>query len=147
MIKWSREQIDVIAALMREGKSARQIARIVGVSHGAVSGIIFRNEKLRGIGLAHPAPLMRKPDDTARAIIRARLIDLHNGDPVIGLNTVRKERTLLELTSSQCRFPIWGHHDRPLEYLFCAEPRTDDSSYCTAHRKLCLNQPHMRSTP
>jgi hypothetical protein len=81
---------------------------------------------------------MKTREQVERDRIEERLRDRDNGAIIIGRAIVRKERTLMELTSAQCRFPI---KDDPLEgHLFCAEAREDDSSYCAIHRKLCRAQ-------
>ena len=137
--KWFTDHLDTIASLLREGKTAGYIAKLYGVSRGAVVGIVYRNPTLKEIGFRSPAPFIRYVDTTGRAIIRRRLVAMHNDPEIIGLATVRKEKTLMELSSAMCRFPVWGHHEHPAEYLFCAEARTEDSSYCPAHKKLCRN--------
>jgi hypothetical protein len=52
---------------------------------------------------------------------------------------MRKERTLIELQSWHCRFPLWGNDEdiHGKELLFCAEAQVADSSYCAVHRALC----------
>ena len=92
-------------------------------------------------GLGQYAPSAVSYQVSLHRAIRDRLVNMHMGEPIIGLASVRKEKTLMELTSVQCRFPIWGHAEHPVEFLFCAEARIEESSYCKAHHKLCIAQP------
>ena len=125
---WSDADIRTVAALLREGRSASEIARLTQRSKGSIVGIVHRTPELTDIGFANLSPIML--DAEGRKVRRPP------PPKIIGLATVRKEKTLVELTSFQCRFPI-GPTEEIGHWLFCAEVRADDSSYCAAHKKLC----------
>ena len=139
-MKWSDDQIDVVAHLLRKGLSAREIGKVVCRSNGWIVGLVHRTPRLTEIGFANPAPVMKTRKQVERDLIEERLRRQGNGEIIIGLATVRTEKTLMELTSAQCRFPVL---EDPLDgkHLFCAETREDDSSYCAIHRKLCRANP------
>ena len=81
---WLDADYDVCATLLREGKSAREIAAIIGRSVGAVVGMVRRTPRLAEIGFANPSPIIRLPGGT---LVARRL-----NRQIIGLATVRKER-------------------------------------------------------
>jgi hypothetical protein len=132
---WNVAERNIVASLLRQGATSTQIAAIMG-EHKGLKGIT-RNSI---IGLVHRDPVLREIGFKKRVWKprRAKRYD----EPVAGTvlePLMRTERTLVELASHHCRFPLWKDDaDIKSELLFCAEVKVADSSYCAVHRAICL---------
>jgi hypothetical protein len=136
-MRLSTDQLMLVAEMLREKRSAREIAKIIGCSRSAIIGHVWRHPDLRAIGFASPpngGPGIRT---RLRRELKAKLgqADYHGN----GQRLLAKGKPLEKLASGQCRFPLWGHGDRPStgQMMFCSEMRTADSSYCDVHRNIC----------
>ena len=126
----SKEEQAIIADCLLKKMTATQIAAIVNRSRGSIAGIVWRDPELRKIGFTKPVRTTEPSKwETEK---QRRAIQLR--DVVPGRHSLRKRPTLMELTSSACRFPIEGDGAAT---LFCAESRVADSSYCEFHRRMC----------
>jgi hypothetical protein len=143
---WHPEQLRIIANLLREGLSASGIAFVMrehegfeSVTRNAIIGVVHRHPELMEIGFrqrpfASPRPKRQKPLSAAK------------GEPapiVVGRSLDRSSigaRSLTDLASWHCRFPLWPHDAQPGggERLFCAEIQAAGSSYCSVHHHLCV---------
>lgn len=132
---WNVAERNIVANLLRQGATSNQIAAIMG-EHKNFKGIT-RNSI---IGLVHRDPMLREIGFKKRVWKprRAKRYD----EPVPGTvlePLMRTERTLVELASHHCRFPLWKDDEdtKGKELLFCAEAKVADSSYCAVHRAIC----------
>lgn len=139
-----------------EGKSAGVVGRIIGVSRNAIIGVMHRRGWRREgasapttqlrysrSNLSAPRPVAAprgpKPPKAPKAkrtpqsdfpIIRVVKGSAPDMDRYVG-----KSPKLLEaLGAHDCRWPQ-GPVDAPA-YLFCADPKAEDSSYCPIHTRL-----------
>lgn len=134
---WSTDELLSCAELLKAGKTSKEIALALGRSKGSVVGMVQRNADLKKIGFAHsPLPLT-----TSQQKIHSERLKKRDGKTIMYGRFLGKP--LMQLVSGDCRFPLWPHDAHPPvhEQLFCAQARTDDSSYCEHHRKLCRAKP------
>lgn len=131
------EARDEVAAMLREGKSASQIAaHFRGVSRNAVIGVVHRDKRLREIGFQNRAggaggshvpgqkPVV-EPLDTA-SDMRWRLPHTA-GIPLTMFNGRR------------CKWCINAPEPRSNTHLFCGEA-TNGGSYCAHHATAAVGE-------
>jgi len=113
-MEWTEARVAQLKALWEEGRSASQIAEILGdVTRNAVIG------KAHRLGLkARPSPIRRQPS-AATTAPRARRVPT----PTIAKAT--------RVTDRQCHWPI-GHPREP-GFHFCGEPAIAERPYCAHH--------------
>ena len=119
-VDWTKERIERLEALNAEGLSHIQIARVMGLSYGAVQG------KLARLGKA----MLR---DLKKAQVRSETPDLL---------AERKKRSgkekpkLADLGSNDCRWPMGDDPSSP-DFHFCGKPKKPGKgSYCEEHSEL-----------
>lgn len=141
---WPQERIDrMLDMLTAPGWSYQRIADELGVTRGAVSGMVgrLRARTLKGRARPLPKPVAgkrRKPDRTAlpdRAARRAKPCAAPSVAPAPDMKPAR----FADLTPDACRFPI-EPDDAPGPDMTCcggrvAEPRGAGiaASYCAHH--------------
>lgn len=155
---WTPERVEIAAARWREGWSATQISKVLGLSRNAVMGKIHRlglsaRDQPSEPGKRHPKanPLTPRPKDKKRRpkltvvatapeerINRQRVwLPLPDTSPV----------ALLDLKSGQCRWPV-ETLDRA-EAAFCGCPTS--GTYCAPHHRLGVSavqpKPTRKSQP
>jgi len=131
------DQLLLMAEMLAEKRTAREIGAVMGMSKSAVIGHVWRHPDLKAIGFANPpngGPGLRT---RLRQELRARMgdSDYHYADH----RMLPPGKPLEKLQSIHCRFPLWADQEKPAagKMLFCGAAREADSSYCTVHRNLC----------
>jgi GcrA cell cycle regulator len=138
---WTPERVETLRALHAEGKSAGDIAAILGdTSRNAVIG------KKSRLGLVSnrppevrtsPVKRIRKPQNRVSAITHAPR--WHANVPPMLCEPVEEETELVlneivsftELQPHHCRWPI-GQRD----YVFCGGTKAEGSPYCIGHSRI-----------
>lgn len=110
-MSWSADQVAIVRANWGQGKSAKEIADLIGKSRNAVIG------KAHRLGLKTPV----KKKDGRRLKAKRRIMEKPRG----------KRR--ITKGASGCQ---WLDGE-PRERQFCGAPRLEDSSYCEAHHARC----------
>jgi GcrA cell cycle regulator len=137
---WTPERVETLRALHAEGKSAGDIAAILGdTSRNAVIGkkmrlglVCNRPPEIRN----SPVKRIRKPQNRVSAITHAPR--WHTQPPPMLCEPVEEETpptdliTFAELRDGKCKFPF-GDRD----YLFCGKPKYGDQVYCGFHCNRC----------
>lgn len=144
---WYTNNIEKIADMLREGKSASEIGAHFGVSRNAVIGLVHRNKELREIGFK------RSPGPQNIEKVRAISVAATRGKNVRGgkvsVNRLKavappieapepvdapepRNLTLMELTERTCRWPV--NDGGP--FLFCGCEAGLDRPYCDFHTEL-----------
>ncbi len=135
---WSDADKNRIADYLVAGLSASKIAaHFDGVSRNAVIGVIYRDKRLKAIGLTKRPPPRPKPVDTQK-----RITALHTRSGMRVPPTPRKpadpapvslEMLLHELDSQQCKWPT---NDPPKGgvFRFCGHQRAEKGPYCAYHQ-------------
>ena len=133
-MSWNDEKVSKLKELWGKGKTASQIAEIIGgISRNAV------------IGKAHRLNLSAKIK--TRAANSSNNVKLNNSNNLDGLKRGRKSKfksliieknfepenpkQLEELDENSCKWPI-GHPDEE-KFYFCGRSSLKDFSYCKLH--------------
>jgi len=123
---WTEEVINQLKQMWNEGKSTGEIGKILGVSKNAVVG------KAHRLGLeSRPSPIKRSEN-------------IENGEskkketkpkPKKAAEPKKEKKkegvSLLELTSSSCRWPIGDPKDA--DFHFCGKEVVPGKNYCEKH--------------
>ncbi|NNG03997.1 MAG: global cell cycle regulator GcrA-like protein [Inquilinus sp.] len=135
-MSWTDEKVAVLRRYWGSGKSASEIAEIIGgLSRNAVIG------KAHRLGLAgRPSPIKERKKPAARseqpvAAPPPAVVAAVERVPVDGA-------TILALTERMCRWPH-GDPKKP-GFQFCGKPVAAGLSYCAAHMKLAYQPPAAR---
>ena len=147
---WTQERTDLMVKLYQEGHSATEIARIIGApTRNMICGKIHRM-KLRGAidtatKVYRPvisAPRIKlwkapkakaiKPKPTLKQEVVAMFVSTESRG--------QHSATLTRIRPNGCRYiadtaPI-GDMDQA---VMCGEQKVEGSSYCSAHKKLCVS--------
>ena len=120
-MSWTDERVDMLKQLWGSGKSASEIAEILGgISRNAVIG------KAHRLGLSgRPSPIKRRPapaPETAAEVGGA---------------------TILNLTERMCRWPIGDPRDP--NFRFCGRLALPGQPYCAEHAAMAYQAPKRRS--
>lgn len=148
---WSEEKKAEAARLWNDGKSAGEIGALLGCSRSAVIGIAHRNRDLfpsrprverqarlpRHEPMARPVkparsnvPVITWPAEAPVELVAQSEEDLA-ANPFEPSNPV----TILDLTNTTCRWPLWPMGDNPgAQGLYCGEETAKDSAWCQHHR-------------
>jgi GcrA cell cycle regulator len=87
-------------------------------------------------------PTLRKPPAPRKRIVEPRL----TAETIVDANIPFEQRkTLLELTSKTCRWPV-GEPGEP-GFFFCGAEPDEDCVYCAAHEVRAYQKPSARRTP
>jgi GcrA cell cycle regulator len=159
---YSPDELQRIAALLREGHSASQIAsQIEGRTRSAIIGLVHRNEMLKAIGfstqgvgykVSRPRPSKPKPERRVRVSTASRSVPTRKSHSVRKRYTPRGKAQpeipvpepmmaqLEDLRNDQCRWPIGD----PLEpgFGFCGHLVIKPGCYCPAHAQRSRTQPY-----
>lgn len=112
---WTDERVTLLRQLWGNGKSASEIAQMLGdqITRNAVIG------KAHRLGLSgRPSPIRKKPAAQA--------------EPVAGA-------TILNLTDRMCKWPI-GDPREP-GFHFCGRPSVSGLPYCAEHAAVAYQTP------
>ena len=118
-MSWTEERVAVLSQLWGSGKSASEIAEILGdTTRNAVIG------KAHRLGLSgRPSPIKRREPPTA---------------PV----AEAPGATILSLTERMCRWPIGD--PRSAGFRFCGRAVVPGQTYCAEHAALAYQAPKPR---
>lgn len=139
-MKWTPEQDNHIADLLRAKKTASEIGAELGRSRNAIIGRVTRCAMLKEIGFA------RSPGDTT-GIRYKKSIAASTGNrrkavsrPVIAKPVLVPPKTdgvpLLECRDRRCKFAITPHDAPKDAHLFCGEVTEPGKSWCAWHEQI-----------
>lgn len=160
MVRRSPEQIAEIARLWQEGKSARQIGEMLGVTRNVIIGLVHRNgikregnpvteamiEQRRAAGsrggVATAEKLKEQPRKPEKPVVVPKAqpftpieaTDFWRGSFSAQSLSPKGPKRLMDLEWYDCRFPLGKFNEPPTG--FCAAPRENGSSFCAAHHHL-----------
>lgn len=87
-------------------------------------------------------PTLRKPPAPRKRIVEPRL----TAETIVDANIPFEQRkTLLELTSKTCRWPVGDPYEPG--FFFCGAKPEEDCVYCAAHKARAYQNPPARKTP
>lgn len=122
-MSWTEERVTLLKELWGNGKSASEIAELLGgVSRNAVIGKAHRLQ-LSG----RPSPIKAKGDGEEDAPEKEATVEAEGA-------------TILSLTEQMCRWPI-GDPKQP-GFRFCGKQTNGTLPYCTEHAQAAYQQPH-----
>jgi GcrA cell cycle regulator len=117
-MSWTEDKVAILQQLWGTGKSASEIAVILGgMTRNAVIG------KAHRLGLSVPSTTHR------------RAVDRRKPEPEGTLG----EATILSLTERMCRWPLGD--PRESSFRFCGRQVTPGQSYCADHISVAYQQP------
>lgn len=148
---WTDEKVEELKRLWFTDMQTKDVARALGVSENAVSGMVF---VLRGQGIAMPARMKPPPKPVPAAALNfksapdgvpapkapARLIESRS---LIAINASLPP-TDEPLSSAGCRWPVGDPRaiTNPAAYgmfRFCCAPKAGSGPYCHAHEAHARN--------
>ena len=126
---WTIEDDALVAAMIAEGQSGSDIARVMGMSRQAIAGRVFRNQKAGKQGFGHG---LQKP----QALPPASVLLFDTPAP---RNRLRFHplKELLDLGHHDCRYPVEHNPEAIGLYLFCARMTATGEDYCAKHNRIC----------
>lgn len=144
---WHTNNVEKIADMLREGKSASEIGARFGVSRNAVIGVVHRNPVLREIGFARKQGRQNIEKVRAISVAATRGKNVRGGK--VSVNRLKavaqpieapepvdapepRNLTLMELTERTCKWPV--NDGGP--FLFCGCEADFDRPYCDFHTEL-----------
>lgn len=155
---WTEERVTRLLELTREGKSALEVAKILGYpcSRNSVLGKLYRLElagkqierpvmqrakvtdsimrrqpSMPGIGLTGVPAQKRGRDCNNQGMVLRSRAAAPLPEPVPFTNGARV--TLLQLSSATCKWPIGDPQDR--DFCFCGHAPRENSPYCEFHAR------------
>jgi GcrA cell cycle regulator len=129
-VNWTEERVDALTRMWREGYTARQIAEGLGdgITRNAVIG------KANRLGLSKP---------TKSSVTRQQR-KVEREHKVRPLRAPEGEgATILNLTSSTCRWPIGDPGDS--DFHFCGAKCEAGQPYCEYHAAMAYQVPQPKS--
>lgn len=142
---WTEERVELLGKLWGEGRSASQIAGVLGggVTRNAVIGKVHRLGLAARAKAGGPAPVRAaKPVRAAPAAVRLRPAEAGAMPPAIlqpapvpeAMIPVSERVSILELRENMCRWPI-GDPTSP-DFGFCGQRSATGLPYCTHHCRI-----------
>jgi len=139
-MSWTEEKVTVLRQYWGSGKSASEIAEMIGgMSRNAVIG------KAHRLGLAgRPSPIKeKKARPKPAAVLTAAPATPRARPPVAAANVVELQpgggATILSLTERMCRWPH-GDPKKP-GFRFCGKSATPGGPYCADHLRMAYQPP------
>ena len=121
---WTQDRVDRLLQMHRERRSARYMAADLGITKFAVNSKLFRLGVDRWTGRRRAT--MARTGPTLKA---SPVAEGPRPEHFLGV-------TFENLTDDQCRYP---RGDNP--FLFCGQPKMQESSYCAKCHALCWVRP------
>lgn len=156
--KWSQEDRDEIAHLLRKGQTATQIAARFARSRGAIIGVVSRDPMLKKIGFSRipgenlGIPRSRKSISAVTKTgsglrsklqvnnLAYRIARKRKPKPILAKPVPVPPQTagvsLMELGHRQCRFCINEPEKGSNAHLFCGEVTEPGKSWCAWHEQI-----------
>ena len=123
---------------LNDNLNLREIAPLIGRTHGMVCGIVWRTPSLKAANARRVARMSH--GDRYRHLFTKKAVEISAVTPPLSLKPALYDARalripLMELTSRQCRYPVT--HDR--EHLFCGHARWNEATmYCEHHQRRCM---------
>jgi hypothetical protein len=131
---WTEERVAELRALIAKSKSLDQIAEIMGLTRGQISG--KRNRLGYGIpgkrGGKRFIEIKPEPEPKVRRRPRRGLLTPPSM-PIVDVTYTDHNRTLIQLSMDRCRWPLWGRMVPFEERLYCGAKCMGEHSYCEEH--------------
>ncbi len=133
--------------LYERGLSFSKIAKDIGVTRNAAIGKVHRMKlQPREIAAITRSPALYTEPKPKQRRSRMRIVvvnDLSEPEPEPDPG-VDYRCTILGLTDTTCRFPLWAFDELPFvsEKLYCGAPGAELSAgrpYCKKHTQLCMH--------
>lgn len=129
---WSPEETDQLLELVKKKYKPHEICGMIpGRSYGSIIGRLNRlgikNVKDQAPG--KKVKIKLKPKDERPSIKGVKQPGLHLDTKFVPDHP----RRLIDLKPGQCRQPVKRNGEG--EWLMCAEPRCEESSYCLTHHQ------------
>jgi len=163
---WTDDRKQVVAELLREGLSAGQMSKRLGISRNAIISIIHRDKMLSEIGLRSGVGGARKPKAESSPYKSGRMKTAARSParqsqpaPVVVVPIVEPEPVfvcdygfeleptidplglpLADLNLRQCRFAV-NNAAKGEQHLFCGHPVKIGSSFCEHHHRRVFVRP------
>ncbi|MEE9923106.1 MAG: hypothetical protein PBV01_24550 [Brucella anthropi] len=163
---WTDDRKQVVAELLREGLSAGQMSKRLGISRNAIISVIHRDKMLSEIGLRSGVGGARKPKAESSPYKSGRMKTAARSParqsqpgPVVVVPIVEPEPVfvcdygfeleptidplglpLADLNLRQCRFAV-NNAAKGEQHLFCGHPVKIGSSFCEHHHRRVFVRP------
>lgn len=163
---WTDDRKQAVAELLREGLSAGQMSKRLGISRNAIISVIHRDKMLSEIGLRSGVGGARKPKAESSPYKSGRMKTAARSParqsqptPVVVVPIVEPEPVfvcdygfeleptidplglpLVDLNLRQCRFAVNNAAKGEL-HLFCGHPVKIGSSFCEHHHRRVFVRP------
>lgn len=163
---WTDDRKQVVAELLREGLSAGQMSKRLGISRNAIISVIHRDKMLSEIGLRAGLGGARKPKagsspyksgrmkTAARSPARQSqpapvvIVPIVEPQPIFVCDDVVEPEPTIEplglpladLSLRQCRFAV-NNAAKGEQHLFCGHPVKIGSSFCEHHHRRVFVRP------
>jgi hypothetical protein len=139
---WTDALFETTKRLWLEGKSASEIQKTIGApTRSTVIGKIHRAKLDRFLRencvqskdgrMVRPARPKAAPREKRLTLPGPKLRSVPLKERA--METPVKPIELMSLTNHTCRWPTWGHNEKPVEWLFCGEATVVDRPYCSFH--------------
>ena len=145
-MKWTEQQGKTAKALAAEGKTASEIAKIVGRARNAVIGYLNRNGvKLSSANGKFGPPIPRKPairPERKHGVIHSQINKKMKKPPILAFGAIRTKDGImgipfLKAGPYQCRYMIETH-----PAIICGEPTKNlNCSWCEEHYAIVFIKP------
>ena len=137
---WNPDRVERLEALHRNGLSFTLIAADIGVSRAAAIGKAHRLHlpKRNAVAqyMAHAAAARSPPRSRRRRELAAKPVVT---PPPVIIPNHDYSCTIIELTDTTCRYPLWGVGDQHHQRRYCGRPGASVSAgvpYCRRHTKI-----------
>lgn len=163
---WTDDRKQAVAELLREGLSAGQMSKRLGISRNAIISVIHRDKVLSEIGLRSGTGGARKPKAASSPYKSGRMktaarsparqlqpapvviVPIDEPEPVFICEDVAEIETqidplglpLADLNIRQCRFAV-NNAAKGEQHLFCGHPVKIGSSFCEHHHRRVFVRP------
>ena len=149
---WPPAAVEILRTRAEGGATYATIAVEINKMFGSALGRSAISGKANRMGLAKPASVARKSTKRKSPEEMVRIFQGASGQRVmVEIPAPREVRIeggvgLLELRESYCRWPLWGHDERPEEPRYCGTMIDPAHTYCGQHRALAY-MPRVRRAP
>jgi GcrA cell cycle regulator len=133
-MSWTEERVGLLRQLWGSGKSASEIADLLGgISRNAVIGKAHRLD-LSG----RPSPIRRKDESEGKAAPAAEAAPPPKPEP----EAPPAGASILSLTERMCKWPIGDPRDKG--FHFCGKGTHANFPYCAEHAAIAYQPPGKR---